>query len=726
VPSTYNGSQTVSCGAAGTTGATFGGYQSAAGATSSGTTITVGNTVGLVAGAIPTVTAGLGSFAAGTVVTSVTDATHFVVNNAPSVALSGGASVVTVVPSVAFVSSTPVGSLVTYGVVQKTPQAPSGITGSAGTVTLTTSNTVFPVGSWIVVTGAVPGTYNGIFQVTGGTPGTNVTYANATTTTATTVGLVGIATQTQLVTTVNNHNLQTGMVVSHRGDQGFSATANNISAAITVMSPTAGTAATQYTYPVGSPAAAMFVYAHTTTTLSDASKNWVPNQWAGAQVTYTSTQFTTANVQPTVLTAYILANTATTLIFAAAHTTAPSSGITRYVITAPATALIGNTVGSLDSGLVQGAQLITQIQDVTKSWVMPLPVTGITGTTITVGSSTVVITGSMNNILPGMTVAIMLGSVSLPLGTVISSISGSTLTLSNNFGGSGTTATFTFAATASSSGNVVTVTGYPLVNLAPGMKLAVTSTTNLSTQVLSTGAFVLNGGANFTPVTVLSITSATTFTISAVPTVPLVNATVQATFWVPSQLIGRRVRIISGITINNVEAIITANTVNTLTFLTIGTSPVHGTNGYAILQQPVIRATGTALIWNFGASNTNTIGKYLYQARGGNLPGFDRLNLTTDKWDFLTATPSYETLSTGAMYAYDGGDRIYFTVQVTQRMYYLDIESNVIHPAGMYPYAAGTAIVGNRMEIFETVDGLRYIWLNRHSNVECFRQLLFY
>jgi hypothetical protein len=244
--------------------------------------------------------------------------------------------------------------------------------------------------------------------------------------------------------------------------------------------------------------------------------------------------------------------------------------------------------------------------------------------------------------------------------------------------------------------------------------------------VLSTGAFVLNGGANFTPVTVLSITSATTFTISAVPTVPLVNATVQATFWVPSQLIGRRVRIISGITINNVEAIITANTVNTLTFLTIGTSPVHGTNGYAILQQPVIRATGTALIWNFGASNTNTIGKYLYQARGGNLPGFDRLNLTTDKWDFLTATPSYETLSTGAMYAYDGGDRIYFTVQVTQRMYYLDIESNVIHPAGMYPYAAGTAIVGNRMEIFETVDGLRYIWLNRHSNVECFRQLLFY
>jgi hypothetical protein len=66
-----------------------------------------------------------------------------------------------------------------------------------------------------------------------------------------------------------------------------------------------------------------------------------------------------------------------------------------------------------------------------------------------------------------------------------------------------------------------------------------------------------------------------------------------------------------------------------------------------------------------------------------------------------------------AVQAYDGADRIYFTVQVTQRMYYLDIEKNVIHPAGMYPYVAGTAIVGNRMEIFTTPDGLKYLWLNR-------------
>jgi hypothetical protein len=804
VPTTYNGTLTVACGASGTTGTTFGGYQSAAGATSSGTTITVTDTVGLMVGAIPTITAGTGTFAAGTVVTGITNATTFTINNAPSVALSGGATVITVVPSVAFTATTPVGSLVTLGVAQKVPQASTAMTGAGGTVTLTTSRTIFPVGSWIVVTGAAPGTYNGIFQVTGGTPGTNVTYANTTTTTATTQCLVGIATRTQLVTTVNNHIFQTGDVLSHSGDQGYSAATNNVSGAITVMTPAVGTPATQYTYPVAAPAAQAFVYGQTTTSLCDGAKNWIPNQWAGCQVTYNSTQMTgvATPVQSTVLTAYILANTTNTLIFAAAHSAAPVQGISRYIITAPETAPMGHTLGSQDSGVVRGVQLVTQIQDVTKSWLMPpftgitatsitvttgntavitgsmtgitvgMPVAitagtctlaagtvvsaiagttvtmsnlfggsgttatftfgaaiGVTGTTITVGAATVVITGSMAAILPGMTAIITLGGVTLPAGTTVSSISGTTVTMSQNFGGSGTTATFTFIPTASSSGNVVTVSGYPLTNLAPGMKLAVTSTANRSTSVLSTGAFVRNGGTNFTPVTVVSITGPNTFTISAVPVVPLVNATVNATFWVPNQWIGRRVRITSGATISNstvCEAVVASNTTNILTFASIGTAPTHGTNGYAILQQPVVRGLGTALYWNFGGSNALTQGKYLYQARGGNLPGFDRLNLTTDKWEFLMPTPTNETFNTGAMYAYDGEDRIYFTIQVTQRVYYLDLENNSIHAAGQYPYVAGTAIVGNRMEIFETPDGLRYLWLNRHSFQECYRQLLFY
>ena len=66
------------------------------------------------------------------------------------------------------------------------------------------------------------------------------------------------------------------------------------------------------------------------------------------------------------------------------------------------------------------------------------------------------------------------------------------------------------------------------------------------------------------------------------------------------------------------------------------------------------------------------------------------------------------------------------TKEVTQRMYYIDFNTNTIHGAGMYPYAAGTAIIGNRMESYSSQDGLKYLWLNRHSQAECYRQLLFY
>lgn len=77
------------------TGTVLPGYTSAVGATSSGNIVTVSTTVGLTTGMIPVVTAGAGTFASGTVVTGITSATTFTVSTVPTVALSGGASVVT-------------------------------------------------------------------------------------------------------------------------------------------------------------------------------------------------------------------------------------------------------------------------------------------------------------------------------------------------------------------------------------------------------------------------------------------------------------------------------------------------------------------------------------------------------------------------------------------------------------------------------------------------------
>ncbi len=69
-------------------------YTSAAGATSTGTTITVTSTTNLLAGMNISVSAGVGAFPPGTTVASVTNTTTFVASAAPITALSGGASVV--------------------------------------------------------------------------------------------------------------------------------------------------------------------------------------------------------------------------------------------------------------------------------------------------------------------------------------------------------------------------------------------------------------------------------------------------------------------------------------------------------------------------------------------------------------------------------------------------------------------------------------------------------
>jgi hypothetical protein len=54
----------------------------------------------------------------------------------------------------------------------------------------------------------------------------------------------------------------------------------------------------------------------------------------------------------------------------------------------------------------------------------------------------------------------------------------------------------------------------------------------------------------------------------------------------------------------------------------------------------------------------------------------------------MATSPVSETLTTGTMTAYDGGDRIYFHKDATQRIYYLDVVTNKIHGGSMYPYAA--------------------------------------
>lgn len=223
---------------------------------------------------------------------------------------------------------------------------------------------------------------------------------------------------------------------------------------------------------------------------------------------------------------------------------------------------------------------------------------------------------------------------------------------------------------------------------------------------------------------IVSGAGTTTLTVS-VPHSGAVSGTITCAAWNQS-LVGRRIKIQSGATGLNQELLITAvtPTTGTITFGT-ATAPVNNVAAYSIISIPA-KGVGHEIFWASGTSSSANKGKYLWIPRGGALVGIDRLDLTTDRVILSYLIPFAENLGSGSMYAYDGADRIYFTKDVTLRFYYLDLNTNWIHGAGIMPYVAGTAGIGNKMEIFVTADGLKYLWVNRQQAAEHFRQLLFY
>ncbi len=214
--------------------------------------------------------------------------------------------------------------------------------------------------------------------------------------------------------------------------------------------------------------------------------------------------------------------------------------------------------------------------------------------------------------------------------------------------------------------------------------------------------------------------------------VGIVSGTITVCAWgssgATSPLVGRKIKIYNGATGNNVEPLISAvaPATGTITFaVAVAAAPLIGAT-YSILSLPV-KGLGHQINWVYGNSIAATKGKYLVMNRGTAV-GFDKIDMTTDKVILSQTTPNsaVANLTTNSMQAYDGVDRIYYTKDTTQLCYYLDANTWIIHGAGMYPYAAPAACLGNRMEVFTTADGLKYLWMVRGAAVETFRQLLFY
>jgi hypothetical protein len=185
---------------------------------------------------------------------------------------------------------------------------------------------------------------------------------------------------------------------------------------------------------------------------------------------------------------------------------------------------------------------------------------------------------------------------------------------------------------------------------------------------------------------------------------------------------GKRVRITGGTGVGS-EAIINSNTQTTLTLAASITTDTTST--YAILA-PNNKSTGINMFYITNSSDTTLNNKYIYMFRGGGTNEITRYNVITEEVEYLMYSPFNETLTTGSMYAYDGKDRIYFQKDATGRIMYYDIVNNTVENSSTIPYGMLTAIIGNRMEISETEDGLKYLYVARHSAQEWWRTLLFW
>lgn len=195
--------------------------------------------------------------------------------------------------------------------------------------------------------------------------------------------------------------------------------------------------------------------------------------------------------------------------------------------------------------------------------------------------------------------------------------------------------------------------------------------------------------------------------------------------WTTNMWAGKRIYITAG-TGQDQEFTILSNTATAITITaTAWTVTPDTTSMYTILDAPV-RGAGIELNWIYGNCCDDTKGKYLWCPRGGGSNMWDRYDITRETWDISPMiAPQTITLTTGSMYAYDGADKMFFTKDATGYIYYVDVNTGEVHGYGVLPYSMGTALIGNRMEITQPVDGFKKIWVARHSGAESWNTVLF-
>lgn len=266
-----------------------------------------------------------------------------------------------------------------------------------------------------------------------------------------------------------------------------------------------------------------------------------------------------------------------------------------------------------------------------------------------------------------------------------------------------------------------------VVNQWAGYKIRIESGTGFATGIITitsnTATTLTYTTQSFTPddTTHYEIADSWGLVTTGGTTTPVTEASTKN--WTVNMWAGKRLRITGGTALGQ-EGTVTSNTATALT--TAALTLTDTTSTYAILGAPA-RSTGTQLIWVWNNSTAATKGKYMLSPRGGASNTFDLYDITTSRWVYgYFYSPQAETLTTGSMYAYDGSDGIYIHKDATGRVSKYNVTTNSITSVGTIPYGHSTAIVGNRMEVIETTDGLNYLYMMRHTGAEMWRTLLFF
>jgi hypothetical protein len=521
---------------------------------------------------------------------------------------------------------------------------------------------------------------------------------------------------TELAVTPISHNLRVGDSVTIVGATGTGAAKFN--GTYTIIGTPSNT---QFSYcSVGDPGAATATipFSQSTTSLVDANKNWAVNEHVGKLV-----QLSTNALLSTGQTRRIISNTATTLTWTLAAT-APVNGTSRYIIhdIKPYGTAISNAgrIGGGSDGFATSGTTST-LTDTTKNWEV---------------NSWAKVVGRKVRIVEGTGVGNEI--------TIISNTA-DTLTFATQSFTVDTTTRYVIMdafGTVAGAGGISTIAAAPTVagtGYAVGDRLAVTGGTAVVQVMVAAGGIpsvlrLVDGGTSgYTVLAGVATTAITGVGTGLTVNVTAITAIGSTTVmqdntknWDTNAWVGKRIRFLSGTSQGN-EYAITANTFNTIT-TAVGTAPDVST-AYAILEGTP-KTNGLHIDNITGCSDTTLNHKFLYSFVGTATVEMERYDITTERWEKMSYFPQFETMTTGAMYCYDGADRIYIhlstTLGMSGRLMYYDVAKNIVVPASTIPYGQSTAVSGNRMEIIQTTDGLKYLYVMRHSAQEMWRMLLFF